>query len=131
MSLKINLSVFVGAGALFFGALGIQAGFAANDVPMTQKMDQVQSRDIQVRMKYSLACRAQGTPSEFPDDIVVINNGPGTVPSGSKIHWTMASPAHSGDYTLTAALAATKGTFIDGVLPGGVEAGKPCTAKVM
>lgn len=131
MSLKTNLSVFVSAAALFFGGLGIQVTSAANNVPAMQKMDQVQSRDIQIRMKYSLTCRAQGTPAEFPDDIVVINNGPGTVPSGSKIHWTMASPAHSGDYTLTAALAPTKGTFIDGVLPGGVEAGKPCTAKVM
>ncbi len=84
-----------------------------------------------LRLGFNLTCRAKGTPVEFPKDIYLFNNGPVTVPAGTKVHWTMTAPAHQGDYTFTSPLPPTKGVFLDGVLGKGVGAGARCAAKVL
>lgn len=80
---------------------------------------------------YKLTCVVRGTPVEFPDDIAIINNGPGTVPAGTKVHWSMTAPAKQGDYTFTAPLAPNRLVTISGVLPGGMPAGMPCQVQVV
>lgn len=85
----------------------------------------------ELRPVFSLTCRVQGTPVEFPNDIAIINNGPGTVPAGTKLHWSMTKPALQGDYVLGSPLAPNTQTFVNGVIPGGLPAGMPCGVKVV
>ena len=75
---------------------------------------------------YKLTCQAQGTPVEFPNDIVITNDGPGAVPNGTKIHWEIAAPHYEGSYTLPA-LPMGQHVFLNGVAGAGVPAGTPCT----
>jgi acyl-CoA reductase-like NAD-dependent aldehyde dehydrogenase len=78
-----------------------------------------------------VGCSVAGTPSEFPDDIVIMNKGLGTIAAGTHIVWSVPSAAKSGNYTLASALAPGQGVAVAGVLPGGVEAGKACKAKAV
>ena len=78
-----------------------------------------------------VGCSVAGTPSEFPDDIVIMNKGLGTIAAGTHVVWSVPSAAKSGNYTLASALAPGKGVAVSGVLPGGVEAGKTCKAKAL
>ena len=75
-------------------------------------------------------CAVAGTPSEFPDDIMIVNKGLASMPAGTKVHWSVPSVGKQGNYTLAAALAPGKGVFLSGVLGGGVEAGKSCKASI-
>lgn len=76
-----------------------------------------------------VACQVAGTPVEFPDDIWIINKGLGTIAAGTKVTWSVPAAAKTGTYVLASALAPGKGVMVNGVLAGGVEAGKPCSAK--
>jgi hypothetical protein len=78
-----------------------------------------------------VACAVQGTPSEFPDDVMIFNKGAGVIAAGTKVHWSVPFANKQGNYTLASALQPGKGVFLGGVLPGGVEAGKPCAAKIV
>jgi len=78
-----------------------------------------------------VGCSVAGTPSEFPDDIVIMNKGLGTIAAGTKVVWSVPSAGKSGNYTLASALNPGKGVAVAGVLPGGVEAGKACSAKAL
>jgi hypothetical protein len=77
-------------------------------------------------LAWSLKCLASGSPVEFPNDVALVNNGPGTVPKGTKIHWKLNN--YAGDYVFAAALAKGGLVRISNVLGGGVAAGTPCTA---
>ena len=70
-------------------------------------------------------CRAQGTPVEFPNDLVVVNKGPGTVAAGTKINWRMENSFTQGSYVLPA-LAPNQQVFINNANPGGLPAGAKC-----
>lgn len=83
-----------------------------------------------LQFTYSFDCRAQGTPVEFPNDIVIINKGPGVVPQGTQVHWEIAKPNYKGNYTLPA-LNQGQHIFISGVAGSGVQAGTPCTVTVL
>lgn len=82
-------------------------------------------------LAYRLTCGAYGTPVEFPDDVGIINEGPGTVPAGTRLHWKMTAPSFEGQYTLQAPLAPGRMVHIPGVLGSGVAAGTPCTVRVV
>lgn len=84
-----------------------------------------------VRAFVSIGCVAQGTPVEFPNDIVLSNKGNVTLAAGTRIQWIMTAPNRSGVYKLTAPLAPGKAVFVANVLGSGVGAGHPCSAKVI
>lgn len=86
---------------------------------------------VKLNLSKIVGCQVAGTPSEFPDDIVIMNRGFGTIVAGTKVHWSVPSAAMQGNYVLAAALAPGKGVAVSGVLSGGVEAGKPCSAKTI
>ena len=72
-----------------------------------------------------IGCVVQGTPVEFPDDIVLTNSGAIAIPAGYKIKWEL--PGKTGLYTFVAELAPTKRVFVENAFPGGLQAGVPCT----
>jgi len=78
-----------------------------------------------------VSCQVAGTPSEFPDDITVYNDGNVNLPKGTKIHWAVPSAQKAGVYVLTAALTPNHGQMVAGVLPGGEEAGHACSASIV
>lgn len=78
------------------------------------------------------ACEVAGTPSEFPDDIWLINKGAGKLVAGTKIKWSVEGYSnYKGTHTLVAQLNPGQGVKLNGVLGGGVEAGHPCAAKAL
>ena len=76
-----------------------------------------------------LKCVVQGTPVEFPDDILITNESSSTIVQGTKIAWSMTG-FPGGTHVLEEDLAPGKGFYILGALPGGMEAGRKCTANV-
>jgi hypothetical protein len=84
-----------------------------------------------MQAKPSLSCVVQGTPVEFPDDIVLRNAGMVIVAKGTKVHWSIPGTTRQGDYTFTEDLAVGASKMVSGVLPGGHSAGTPCTVNVL
>ena len=76
-----------------------------------------------------LDCRAHGTPIDFPDDIIVTNEGPGFVRAGTKIKWQMDGGSQ-GVHVLPA-LAPTESTYIFKANPGGIPTGRKCSADIL
>lgn len=70
-------------------------------------------------------CRAQGTPVEFPDDLVIVNKGAGTIAAGTKVNWRMENSFVQGSYVLPA-LAPNQHVFVNHANPGGLPAGAKC-----
>ncbi|MBK8084854.1 MAG: hypothetical protein IPK28_14095 [Devosia sp.] len=78
------------------------------------------------------ACEVAGTPSEFPDDIWLVNKGAGKLVAGTQIKWNVNGYSNlKGTHTLVAALNPGQGVKLNGVLGSGVEAGHPCSAKAL
>jgi hypothetical protein len=77
----------------------------------------------------AIACKVAGTPTEFPDDLVLTNYGQ-PLAAGTTIKWMVKSAGH-GHVQLAADLPTGGSAKASGVLAGGVEAGKPCTAKII
>ncbi len=89
------------------------------------------TQHVPVVRAISLAsCVVAGTPSEFPDDIYVQNKGNTVLAKGTAVKWSVPFAGAKGTYVLVADLAPGKGVFANHVLPGGVEAGHDCTAKL-
>ena len=76
-------------------------------------------------------CVVAGTPSEFPDDLRFTNKGVGVLKAGTKISWKIAGYSTGGTHILVADLSPGSTVFASGILGGGVEAGRDCTAKVL
>ena len=68
---------------------------------------------------------------EFPDDIFVVNSGLVTLKAGAKVQWKVPAGNAAGVLTLVADLAPGKDVFLKNVVPGGVEASNPCSAKLL
>ncbi len=79
------------------------------------------------------ACQVAGTPSEFPNDIWVLNKGGTKLNAGTKVQWSIPGygSAYKGTHTLVASLNPGQGVHLQNVLPNGVEAGHACTAKAI
>lgn len=77
----------------------------------------------------AIACQVAGTPVEFPDDLLLINQG-AALSAGTTIKWKVKS-AGQGYVQLASDLPTGGSVKASGVLEGGVEAGKPCTAKIV
>jgi hypothetical protein len=80
---------------------------------------------------FALTCAVSGTPSEFPDDVVIANAGLVTIPAGTQIAWQIKAPKLSGVAVLSKALKAGKIVRLNGVLAGGVEAGTNCAIRAI
>lgn len=78
-------------------------------------------------------CDVAGSPSEFPNDIWVMNKGAGSLDVGTKVQWAIPGygNTYKGTYTLVAALTPGQGVHLLNVLPNGVEAGHDCNAKAI
>jgi hypothetical protein len=77
-------------------------------------------------------CQVAGTPSEFPNDVWILNKGLGTINAGSKIKWNLSGySSYQGTHTLVASLNPGQGVLLNNVLPNGVEAGHACSAKLV
>src|SRR5262249_49935051 len=75
--------------------------------------------DVKVVGGGLVACLVRGTPSEFPDDLVIVNKGLTTLGVGTAIKWTIKSSHLAGVATLTKALAPGQSVKLNGVLAGG------------
>lgn len=72
-----------------------------------------------------LHCAVAGTPVEFPDDLHIWSDY--AVAAGTQAAWSVTGTNMHGTVVLPA-MAAGQFYFASGVLPGGWEAGRPCTA---
>ncbi|MFA6955635.1 MAG: hypothetical protein WC538_07175 [Thermoanaerobaculia bacterium] len=75
-------------------------------------------------------CVVQGSPTEFPDDVLITNKLTTTVAKGKTIHWSIPNTTRQGDYVLTEDLLGGKSVFVSGAVPGGMSAGVKCDAKL-
>jgi hypothetical protein len=122
----------VGASKMLSGVLpgGHPAG-AVCQVTFPGTLQVVPAARVPVQLKPSLTCVVQGTPVEFPDDIVLRNTGMIVVVKGTKVHWAIPATTRQGDYTFTEDLAVGASKMVSGVLPGGHPAGASCTVNVL
>jgi len=94
----------------------------------SQTLQKVKPSILQYAVKFD--CKAQGTPVEFPNDLVVVNKGPGSISAGTKINWRMENSFTQGSYVLPA-LAPNQQAFISNANPGGLPAGTKCFAWIV
>lgn len=111
----------LGLAALVLGTSFAQAG--NNGVQIDMDKSKLLLRPI-------AACVVAGTPSEFPNDISIVNKGATIIKAGTTVKWSVPFANAKGSYKLTADLAAGKSVFLSGVIPGGVEAGHDCKASI-
>jgi hypothetical protein len=118
-------------GGLLVGAILTLAGGTAIAPP---KPTRTPTAQVTVRpnlvLVAKLECKVQGTPVEFPNDIYIKNLSAATIAKGTKIAWSVDGTDRSGEYELTAALGGKKGVLVGDVIPGGMEAGRPCKAAI-
>ena len=106
-------------------ALGAQA-------QTTRNLDLTNKQVGTVKLNgFRVACQVSGTPAEFPNDLVFTNTGAVAIPRYRTIAWEIAAPRYHNRFRLHADLAPGASIRADNVLPGGIEAGKPCSAKVL
>lgn len=94
----------------------------------SQTLQKMKPSILQNAVKFD--CKAQGTPVEFPNDLVVVNKGPGSISAGTKINWRMENSFTQGSYVLPA-LAPNQQAFISNANPGGLPAGTKCFAWIV
>ena len=118
--MEMSKSITLAGAALSVLALSVAAAQAGNGGVKLGK----------IKIGAIPACAVAGTPSEFPDDVMIVNKGLAPLAAGTEVHWSVPSAGKQGNYTLAAALAPGKGVYVSGVLGGGVEAGRPCKASI-
>lgn len=77
-------------------------------------------------LSLQLHCAVAGTPVEFPDDLHIWSDH--AIAAGTVASWSVTGTNLQGSVVLPA-LAAGQYYFASHVLPGGMEAGHPCTAQ--
>ena len=106
-------------------AVIVTTGVALAGGILLQQVDRAQFTRI-------AGCTVAGTPSEFPDDIWIMNKGLGKLVAGTKIKWSIPGySSYKGTHTLVADLTPGQGVKLNGVLGAGVEAGHDCAAKAL
>lgn len=119
--------------ALFMATASVQAGSttvaAGTVVPMQAQGAPSLEKTASYLPIVRVGCVANGTPSEFPNDILFTNRG-SKLNAGAKLRWTFTSPNHTGTYTLTSALNSGASVRASNVIPGGIEAGRYCSVTV-
>lgn len=129
----LTADLAVGSGTIASGLLpgGHPAGVIGTcSIVTLTRMTAVQAGALKPVALYSFSCQAQGTPTEFPDDIYIQNTGAAAVAKGKVLHWVIPNTTRQGDHTLTEELGAGKGLMLSGVVPGGISAGVKCNVTV-
>jgi hypothetical protein len=85
--------------------------------------------NVVAKLGPTLKCTVTGTPSEFPNDLLVANTGLVIVPAGTRLSWTAAG--EKGSMVLHNALVPGQKIRLSNVLDGGSEAGSTCKAKAI
>jgi hypothetical protein len=118
------------AGLVAVGALCSYtvSGFATNKPSSPVVRTPIKPGQIVALTK--VVCSTSGSPVEFPSGMAITNKGNTVIKTGTKISWGFTKGA-KGVHTLDADLAPGKSVFKGGVNPGGLEAGSPCTAKLL
>lgn len=122
-----------GSGVFMSGVLGggHPAGVVCTcSIKTAQMMTPVQAGSMRPVYRYSFDCTVQGTPTEFPDDVYIVNKGTIAVAKGKVLHWSIPNTTRAGDFTLTEELGAGKGLLLPAVIPGGMSAGVKCGVTV-
>jgi hypothetical protein len=78
----------------------------------------------------TMSCIVQGTPVEFPSDVLLRNTSSYTLPAGKWVYWYLHSQAN-GWHQLSAPLGANAAFYLNNVIPGGWSAGATCSAQVL
>lgn len=83
-------------------------------------------------LPFQLTCGGYMPPNSVITYVALVNKGMGTVPAGTKVHWSYSiQPGpRSGDYTFTAPLAPNDHVWMSGALPFTFKDG-PCTVTVL
>lgn len=106
------------AGLMTSAGLVNAAQFKVNTTDMTMQANP------KIKVVRHLSCKVWGTPSEFPDTVLLTNDGNITIPAGTRIHWRVKNGARSGNFTFPHALAV--GGSIYAPEPGGYARGAIC-----
>ena len=112
--------------ALIGIALSATAAHSAMVMP-AQRMQVMPAQQIFLPI-YSLSCVVQGTPVEFPNDVMIRNTGYTTIAAGTWIKWYLHASAN-GWHQLAQPLAPNQHLFLNNIM-GGWPAGASCTAQV-
>ena len=119
--------------ALFAATASVHAGSATVAAGTVAPMQAQGAPSLEKTATYvpilRVGCVANGTPSEFPNDILFTNKGT-KLNAGTKLRWTFSSPNHTGIFTLAAALNPGASVRASNVIPGGIEAGRYCSVVV-
>lgn len=78
----------------------------------------------------SIGCEVAGQPVEFPNDLWLTNKTQVTIAMGARLVWEVPSMNYKGGYRLRADLNPGQSIFLADILPGGVEAGRPCRVSI-
>ncbi len=100
---------------------------ASAQIPVANKVPLPAKGTIAINVVKAAGCTVAGT-GEFPAGIQLVNTGTVALPAGTAIDYVVK--ARSGTVKLTKILDPKATEFFNGVNPGGVEAGSPCTATV-
>ena len=96
--------------------------------PLTQKpLLMARPKISTLQISYSVGCVVRGTPVEFPNDIVLSNEGAFTIPVGLKVDWVVPPGAYKGSYTFAAALKPGENVMLANAMSGEAGAETPCT----
>ena len=121
----MNTVTKIAGGAM--AALIVTTGIAFAGGMQVQQLD-----GSKLRIAPVAGCTVAGTPSEFPDDIWIMNKGLVKLVAGSKVKWSIPGySSYQGTHTLVADLSPGQGVKLNGVLGSGVEAGHDCAAKAL
>ncbi|MBI2212322.1 MAG: hypothetical protein HYU52_01635 [Acidobacteria bacterium] len=125
----------VGAGVLASGQLpgGHPAGQIAPctvAAPATLQVAPVRAKTPVHVLKPTFDCIVQGTPVEFPNDIVITNKSAITVAKGKTLHWEIPNSGRLGDWVLPEDLLGGKSIMAPEVVGGGYPAGAKCNVTL-
>lgn len=116
--------------SIFSVTLVLSAGILATAQPTLAAQFKVNANGMTVQMSPKantarhLSCKVWGTPVEFPDQVLLTNDGNIAIPAGTKVHWQTRDHARSGNFTLPKTLAVGKSAYAPE--PGGYARGAPC-----
>lgn len=126
----MNRKIIAAAGLLIAGLATATAAEATN-FRQAQAPNAVLdvNPNVLVPLSYPVSCVVQGTPVEFPSDVLIRNTGAFTIPAGKWVQWYLHNQAN-GWYQLSDPLASNDAVFLSDVIPGGWPAGATCSAEV-
>lgn len=119
MTKTTTILTALAAGALMLATSAVQAEFVRHNTPSI----------ADVGLKKVAGCVVTGGGAEFTNDVLLVNNGAGTIKAGDKIKWKVPGYGQ-GTHTLVADLSADKTLHLLDVLGSSAQAGETCVASV-